>query len=174
MPELPQFIGRNATTKSSGSGRSRKNSPIPIRSDGRSHRKCSYPDTSLSCGDLNCRLNHHIIPTPGKDWECKIVKAGVRTFVITSPATATTNTRKTFFTCSFFPKVSITAVAACHHPYGVVASSEVFTIRYDSHPFVSIVTNWSIHWAISSLTLRYPSRISASLPAVRCGSLKPW
>jgi len=136
---------------------------------------CSWnPDTALSCGDLNCRLNHHIIPTPQKDWECKIVKAGVRTFVITSPVTATSNPHKPLFTCSFFPNVTIIAVAACHHPYGVVASSEVFTIRYDSHPVVSIVTNWSIHWAISSLTLRYPSRISASVPVVRCGSLKPW
>jgi len=27
---------------------------------------CSQnPDTDLPCGDLNCRLNHHIIPAPG-------------------------------------------------------------------------------------------------------------
>ncbi len=39
---------------------------------------------------------------------------------------------------------------------------------------VIVPNSSSIHSAISSLTLRYPSRIVSSLPGIRWGSEKPW
>jgi hypothetical protein len=42
---------------------------------------------------------------------------------------------------------------------------------YPGNPFANSV---SIHAQIASRTLRYPPRISSSVPGVRCGSGNPW